>query len=81
MEVILIGISSRFQNYTTPDPSYHGVVYADLGPVAFISKARAGILRDIGACQSPFNSWLFLQGLENSQPADGTTCAERSAGC
>ncbi len=56
--------NSRFPNYTIPDPSYHGVVYADLGPVAFISKARAGILRDIGACQSPFNSWLFLQGLE-----------------
>jgi len=56
--------NSRFPNYTTPDPSYHGVVYADLGPLAFISKARAGILRDIGACQSPFNSWLFLQGLE-----------------
>jgi O-acetylhomoserine (thiol)-lyase len=55
---------SRFPNYTTPDPSYHGVVFADLGPVGFISKARAGVLRDIGACQSPFNSWLFLQGLE-----------------
>ena len=54
----------RFPNYTAPDPSYHGVVFADLGPVAFISKARAGILRDIGACQSPFNSWLFIQGLE-----------------
>ena len=54
----------RFPNYTTPDPSYHGVVFADLGPLAFISKARAGILRDIGACQSPFNSWLFIQGLE-----------------
>jgi O-acetylhomoserine (thiol)-lyase len=40
-------------------------VYADdFGPLAFISKARAGILRDIGACQSPFNSWLFIQGLE-----------------
>jgi O-acetylhomoserine (thiol)-lyase len=54
----------RFPNFNTPDPSYHGVVFADLGPVAFISKARVGILRDIGACQSPFNSWLFLQGLE-----------------
>jgi O-acetylhomoserine (thiol)-lyase len=54
----------RFPNYTNPDPSYHGVVFADLDQVAFISKARAGILRDIGACQSPFNSWLFIQGLE-----------------
>ncbi|MEW6404916.1 MAG: O-acetylhomoserine aminocarboxypropyltransferase/cysteine synthase family protein [Chloroflexota bacterium] len=55
----------RFKNFTEPDPSYHNVVYADdFGPLAFISKARAGILRDLGACQSPFNSWLFLQGLE-----------------
>ena len=56
--------NSRFPNFNQPDPSYHGVVFADLGPLAFISKARAQILRDIGACQSPFNSWLTLQGLE-----------------
>jgi O-acetylhomoserine (thiol)-lyase len=57
--------SGRFRNFTEPDPSYHNVVYAeDFGPLAFISKARAGILRDIGTCQSPFNSWLFIQGLE-----------------
>lgn len=57
--------SARHKNFNTPDPSYHDVVYADdFGPLAFISKARAGILRDIGACQSPFNSWLFIQGLE-----------------
>jgi O-acetylhomoserine (thiol)-lyase len=56
--------SGRFPNFTTPDPSYHGMVYADLGPTAFIVKARGQVLRDIGACQSPFNSWLFLQGLE-----------------
>ena len=57
--------SERHKNFNTPDPSYHDVVYAtDFGPLAFISKARAGILRDIGACQSPFNSWLFIQGLE-----------------
>jgi O-acetylhomoserine (thiol)-lyase len=54
----------RFPNFNEPDPSYHGVVFAELGPMAFISKARAQILRDIGACQSPFNSWLMLQGLE-----------------
>jgi O-acetylhomoserine (thiol)-lyase len=55
----------RFPNFTEPDPSYHGVSFADdFGPLAFISKARAGILRDIGACQSPFNSWLLIQGLE-----------------
>ena len=56
--------SGRFPNFTEPDLSYHGLVYADLGPPAFITKARVQILRDIGACQSPFNSWLFLQGLE-----------------
>ena len=56
--------SGRFPNFTQPDESYHGIVYADLGPPAFITKARGQILRDIGACQSPFNSWLFLQGLE-----------------
>jgi len=54
----------RFPNFTEPDPSYHGVVYASLGAAAFITKARVQILRDIGACQSPINSWLFLQGVE-----------------
>jgi len=56
--------SGRFPNFTQPDPGYHGLVYADLGETAFITKARAQVLRDIGACQSPFNAWLFLQGLE-----------------
>lgn len=54
----------RFPNFNNPDPSYHGLVYADLGAPAFVLKARVQILRDVGACQSPFNSWLFLQGLE-----------------
>jgi O-acetylhomoserine (thiol)-lyase len=57
--------SERHKNFNTPDPSYHDVVYAeDFGSLALISKARAGILRDLGPCQSPFNSWLFIQGLE-----------------
>lgn len=56
--------SGRFDNFTTPDPSYNGVVYADLGPPAFILKARVQMLRDIGACQAPFNSWTTLAGLE-----------------
>jgi len=56
--------SGRFPNFTDPDPSYHGVVYASLGPQAFITKARVQILRDLGGCQGPFNSWLLLQGLE-----------------
>jgi len=56
--------SGRFANFTTPDPSYHGLVYADLGAPAFILKARVQILRDIGACQAPLNSWLTIQGIE-----------------
>jgi O-acetylhomoserine (thiol)-lyase len=57
--------SGRFRNFTEPDPAYHNVIYAeDFGPTAFISKARAGLLRDFGACQQPIASWLFLQGLE-----------------
>lgn len=54
----------RFPIFNTPDGSYHGLVYADLGAAAFILKARVQILRDIGGCLSPFNSFLFLQGLE-----------------
>jgi O-acetylhomoserine (thiol)-lyase len=56
--------SGRFPNFTRPDESYHGLVYASLGAPAFITKARVQVLRDIGACQAPINSWLFLQGLE-----------------
>jgi O-acetylhomoserine (thiol)-lyase len=56
--------SGRFSNFTTPDPSYHGVIYADLGAPAFILKARVQTLRDIGACQAPINSWLTIQGIE-----------------
>ena len=57
----------RFPNFNTPDGSYHGLVYADLaaaGLPPFITKARVQILRDFGACLSPFNSFLFLEGLE-----------------
>ncbi|PKO14958.1 MAG: O-acetylhomoserine aminocarboxypropyltransferase [Chloroflexi bacterium HGW-Chloroflexi-10] len=57
----------RFPNFNTPDDSYHGLVYGDLaaaGLPPFIIKARVQILRDFGACLSPFNSFLFLQGLE-----------------
>jgi O-acetylhomoserine (thiol)-lyase len=54
----------RFANFNTPDGSYHGLVYSDLGALAFILKARVQILRDFGGSLSPFNSFLFLQGLE-----------------
>jgi O-acetylhomoserine (thiol)-lyase len=56
--------SGRFAAFTQPDPSYHGITFASLGREAFITKARVQILRDIGACQAPFNSFLLLQGLE-----------------
>ncbi|HYF61594.1 MAG TPA: homocysteine synthase [Herpetosiphonaceae bacterium] len=56
--------SGRFPQYTTPDQSYHGLRFADLGAAAYILKARVQLLRDFGACISPFNSFLLLQGLE-----------------
>ena len=56
--------SGRFPSFTTPDPSYHGLQYADLGAPAFILKARVQVLRDLGACQAPFNAWQTLQGIE-----------------
>jgi O-acetylhomoserine (thiol)-lyase len=57
--------SGRFEEYTTPDPSYHGLVYYEaLGAMAYILKMRLTLLRDMGPCISPFNSFQFLQGLE-----------------
>ncbi|MGH3522568.1 MAG: PLP-dependent transferase, partial [Mycobacterium sp.] len=54
----------RFPGFTTPDPSYHGVVYAELGPPAFAVRARVQLLRDYGSAASPFNAFLVAQGLE-----------------
>lgn len=57
--------SGKFPVFTTPDESYHGITYAtDIGAAAFIMKARVQLLRDTGACLSPFNAFLLLQGLE-----------------
>ena len=57
--------SGRFNSLTEPDPSYHGLRYVEaLGPIAYIVKARVQLLRDLGPAVSPFNAWLFLQGLE-----------------
>ncbi|OPY58382.1 MAG: Methionine gamma-lyase [Pelotomaculum sp. PtaU1.Bin035] len=57
--------NGNFPDFTTPDPSYNGVVYAEaFGNLAYIIKARVQLLRDIGAALSPFNAFLFLQGLE-----------------
>jgi O-acetylhomoserine (thiol)-lyase len=60
--------SGRFPGFTTPDPSYHGLIFAELPeplfPARYVLKARLQYLRDIGASIAPFNSFLFLQGLE-----------------
>jgi O-acetylhomoserine (thiol)-lyase len=63
--------NGKFPEFTAPDPSYHGLVFWDtfgdfpgLGNVAFIIKTRVQLLRDMGPALSPFNSFLFLQGLE-----------------
>lgn len=58
----------KFTLYNEPDPSYHGIRYAhdlgDLNPVAFVLRMRLVPLRNLGACISPDNAWMFLQGLE-----------------
>ncbi|NLT07011.1 MAG: O-acetylhomoserine aminocarboxypropyltransferase/cysteine synthase [Solirubrobacterales bacterium] len=57
--------SERFPGLTQPDPSYHGVVWADaLGPAAYIGRVRTVLLRNMGAALSPFNAFLLLQGIE-----------------
>ena len=57
--------NGRFPGFTEPDPSYHGLeIYPTLGELSFILKARVQMLRDYGPALSPFNSFLFLQGLE-----------------
>jgi O-acetylhomoserine (thiol)-lyase len=63
--------SGRFPEFTSPDPSYHGLVYTDVfneanfgANIAYIIKLRVGLLRDVGAAMSPFNAFMFIQGLE-----------------
>jgi len=63
--------NGKFPEFTEPDPAYHGVKYWDafgnfsgLGNVALVFKARVTLLRDVGPTLSPFNAWLFIQGLE-----------------
>lgn len=57
--------SGKFPGFTTPDPSYNGLIYSEaVGNMAFIVKARVQLLRDTGACISPFNAFLLIQGLE-----------------
>jgi len=57
--------SGKFPDFTTPDKSYNGLVYADLGAAAFAIKARTQLLRNTGATLSPQSAFLFLQGLES----------------
>jgi len=57
--------NGKYPELTEPDPSYHGVKYVEsFGELAYIIKARTQFLRDMGSCMSPFNAFLFLQGLE-----------------
>jgi O-acetylhomoserine (thiol)-lyase len=63
--------SGRFPEFTEPDPSYHGLVYTDVfneanfgANIAYIIKLRVQLLRDMGASMSPFNAFMFIQGLE-----------------
>ena len=57
--------NAKFPDFTEPDQSYQGIRYAqDVGPAAYITKARVQLLRDFGSCLSPFNAFLLLQGVE-----------------
>jgi O-acetylhomoserine (thiol)-lyase len=57
--------ADRYPGLTRPDPSYHGVVWSEaLGPAAYIGRVRTVLLRNTGAALSPFNAFLFLQGIE-----------------
>jgi O-acetylhomoserine (thiol)-lyase len=54
----------RFPLFNAPDPSYHGLVFADLGKAGFLTRLRALIMRDFGSCLSPFNAYITLLGIE-----------------
>ena len=57
--------SGKFPQFVDPDPSYHDISYTrDVGAAAFVTAVRTQLLRDTGAAMSPFNAFLFLQGLE-----------------
>jgi len=55
----------RYAHFNEPDASYHGLIYTETGLPAFTLRARLALLRDLGAALSPFNSWLFIQGMEH----------------
>jgi O-acetylhomoserine (thiol)-lyase len=54
----------RYEHFNTPDESYHSLIYTQTGLPAFTLRARLSLLRDLGAVVSPFNAWLFIQGME-----------------
>lgn len=54
----------RYEQFNKPDASYHGLIYADTNLPPYTLRARLSLLRDLGAVLSPFNSWLFIQGME-----------------
>ena len=56
--------NSRYAHFNEPDESYHGLIYSDLPLPLFTLRVRLALLRDLGATPSPFNSWLYIQGLE-----------------
>lgn len=55
----------RYSHFNEPDASYHGLVYTDVPLPPYSLRARLSLLRDLGAVSSPFNSWLFIQGMEH----------------
>ena len=74
---------ARFPMLNEPDPSYHGAVWTEavkpLGPIAYILKMRVTSLRDIGAAMSPFNAFMFIQGLETLPLRMRAHCANAQA--
>ncbi len=57
--------NARYAHFNEPDQSYHGLVYVDVPLPPYTLRTRLSLLRDIGAVSSPFNSWLFIQGMEH----------------
>ncbi|HIC77723.1 MAG TPA: aminotransferase class V-fold PLP-dependent enzyme, partial [Sulfurovum sp.] len=62
--VEMIKDNPRYAHFNEPDESYHGLIYSDLPLPLFTLRVRLSLLRDLGATPSPFNSWLYIQGLE-----------------
>ncbi len=75
--------AERFPMLNQPDPSYHGAIWTQavkpLGPIAYIIKARVTLLRDLGAAMSPFNAFLFIQGVESLPLRMERHCANAAA--